>query len=73
MGDWIIDDLKVIIKSEDSLSKFIKMNDVKEIYNFCRDSNKTRKEALYTEEEFYNKVDKLIDTIPCCLFDDDEW
>lgn len=73
MDDNIIDDLKLIIKSEESLSKFIKMNDVKEIYNFCKNSNKTRKDALYTEEEFYNKVDKLIDTIPCCLFDDNEW
>ena len=73
MDDQIIDDLKLIIKSEDSLSKFIKMNDVKEIYNYCIDYNKTSKKSPYTEEEFYNKVDKLIDTIPCYLSDDDEW
>lgn len=73
MGDRIIDNLKLIIKSENSLSKFIKMNDSKEIYDFCKDSNTKIEKELYTEEEFCNKVDKLIDTIPYCLFDDNEW
>ena len=48
MDDQIIDDLKLIIKSEDSLSKFIKMNDVKEIYNYCIYYNKTSKKYPYT-------------------------
>lgn len=73
MSDLIKEDLKSIIKDRNSLSRFIKMNDIKEMYNFCINSDKSKKGPLYTEQEFYNKVDELISSIPKYLFDDNEW
>ncbi len=61
MEDLIMRDLKAVLDDEILLPEFIKLDDVKEMYEFCK---KVNKEQNYTEADFKTKVDKLIESLP---------
>ena len=72
MNDRVFDDLKMILKDSDLLGEFIKIDDVKEMYDFCKNVYK-RDEPIYTEKEFSETVDDLIKSLPEDLYGDNEW
>lgn len=61
MDDLIMRDLKAVLDDEILLPEFIKINDVKEMYEFCK---KVNKDQDYTEDDFKIKVDELIESLP---------
>ncbi len=71
MEDFIMEDLHKILEEEDSLGDFLKMNDVDDMYKFCKEKNEA-KEHYYTEEEFEDKIEDIL-TILAKETDDGEW
>ena len=72
MNDRVFNDLKMILKDSDLLSEFIKIDDVKEMYDFCKSVYKSDV-PIYSEEEFSETVDDLIKSLPENLYEDCEW
>ena len=72
MKDWIFKDIKSILQDKSSLKEFIKMDNIKEIYEYCK-KDKEANNSIYTENEFTDKIEKIIENLSEDMYDDSEW
>ena len=59
MREWILNDIRSIIRNKESLREFLKIDDIKEMYEYCQRGKKPG-ECHYTEKEFTVTVEEMI-------------
>ena len=72
MKEWILKDLRNVIDDSSSLQEFIKIDDLKEMYDYCQ-KDKNPESSTYTESEFVNTVEQMIEDLNKSICDDNEW
>ena len=72
MKEWILKDLRNIIDDSSSLQEFIKIDDFKEMYDYCQ-KDKNPESSNYTESEFVSTVEQMIEDLDKSICDDNEW
>lgn len=73
MNEEVLNDLRLILKDKSLLGEFLKIDDIGEMYDFCKNMDIKDKSLKYSKEEFSEEVENLINSIPENIYEDNEW
>ena len=73
MHEEILDDIRMILNDGNLFDEFIKIDDIGEMYNFCKNLGNYKGERAYSQEEFFDEVEDLIESLPENIYYDCEW
>lgn len=73
MHEEILDDIRMILNDRNLFDEFIKIDDIGEMYNFCRNLGDCKGNKTYSKEEFSHEVEDLIESLPENIYYDCEW
>ena len=73
MNEEVLNDLRLILKDKSLLGEFLKIDDIGEMYDFCKNMDIENKSLKYSKEEFSKEVESLINSIPENIYENNEW
>ena len=75
MNEEVLDDLRFILKDGKLLGEFIKIDDINEMYDFCRCVCKEHENPNYSKKEFLEQIESLINGLPGEIYSNtaNEW
>ena len=73
MNEEVLNDIRLILKDKSLLGEFLKIDDIGEMYDFCKNMDIENKSLKYSKEEFSKEVENLINSIPENIYDNNEW
>ena len=73
MNEEVLNDIRLILKDKSLLGKFLKIDDIGEMYDFCPNMEIENKSLKYSKEEFSEEIENLINSIPENIYEDNDW
>lgn len=73
MNEEVLNDIRLILKDKSLLGEFLKIDDIGEMYDFCKNMDIENKSSKYSKEEFSKEVENLINSIPENIYENNEW
>ena len=73
MNEEVLNDIRLILKDKSLLREFLKIDDIGEMYDFCKNMDIENKSLKYSKEEFSKEVENLINSIPENIYENNEW
>lgn len=73
MNEEVLNDIRLILKDKSLLGEFLKIDDIGEMYDFCKNMDVENKSLKYSKEEFSKEVENLINSIPENIYENNEW
>lgn len=73
MNEEVLNDIRLILKDKSLLGEFLKIDDIGEMYDFCKNMDVKNKSLKYSKEEFSKEVENLINSIPENIYENNEW
>ncbi len=73
MNEEVLNDIRLILKDKSLLGEFLKIDDIGEMYDFCKNMDIENKSLKYSKEEFSKEVENLINSIPENIYENNEW
>ncbi len=73
MNEEVLNDIRLILKDKSLLGEFLKIDDIGEMYDFCKNMDIENKSLKYSKEEFSKEVESLINSIPENIYENNEW
>lgn len=73
MNEEVLNDLRLILKDRSLLGEFLKIDDIGEMYDFCKNMDIESKSLKYSKEEFSEEIENLINSIPENICGNNEW
>lgn len=73
MNEEVLNDLRLILKDKSLLGEFLKIDDISEMYDFCKNMDIESKSLRYSKEEFSEEIENLINSLPKNIYGSNEW
>ena len=73
MNEEVLNDIRLILKDKSLLGEFLKIDDIGEMYDFCKNMDVENKSLKYSKEEFSKEVENLINSRPENIYENNEW
>ena len=73
MNEEVLNDLRLILKDRSLLGELLKIDDIGEMYDFCKNMDIESKSLKYSKEEFSEEIENLINSLPENICRNNEW